>query len=98
LFLPSDDTIAVGTEIAHVGCMTEKLLADSSEQAEVIEELDHTWDSRLKAIEQAIGTLQGVVSTLKADVSSFKKDVSSLQKDMTIVRAGINILLARPQR
>ena len=81
--------------------MTDNSLADWAEQAEAIaeiDELDHTWDSRLTALEQAIGTLQGIVSALKTDMSSFKKDVSSLQKDMTIVRAGINVLLARPQR
>jgi hypothetical protein len=68
----------------------------SWEPVEVIEEIDETWDLRFAAIEQAIGTLQAVVITLTTDVSSLKKDVNSLQKDMAIVRAGINVLLARP--
>ena len=81
-----------GTEIAHVGDMTEKWL----EQYEDIEEVDETWELRFAAMEQAIGALQAVVVTLATDVSGLKKDLSSLQKDIAVVRAGINVLLARP--
>lgn len=68
----------------------------SLEQAEVIDELDETWELRFAAMEQAIGTLHAVVISLTTDVSSLQKGVRSLQKDIAIVRAGINVLLARP--